>query len=242
MRSSPSGRPDAGWLTAQPYAHRGLHGPGAPENSRAAFAAAIARGHGIELDVQASLSGSAFVFHDEGLDRLTGESGPLAARGAEELERIRLTGSDETIPTLDDVLDLVGGRMPVLIEVKARGRASRRLCSSVATSLCRYGGPAAVMSFDPRVGGWFARHFPQFVRGLVVTEQGKGRARGRLERAYSLWRARPDFLAYDIRDLPSPFSVRQRARGLPVLTWTCRGAADRAKAALHADQIIYETA
>ena len=80
MRSSPSGRPDTGWLTAQPYAHRGLHGPGVPENSRAAFAAAVARGHGIELDVQASRWGVPFVFHDETLDRLTDEHGPLAER------------------------------------------------------------------------------------------------------------------------------------------------------------------
>jgi glycerophosphoryl diester phosphodiesterase len=240
MRSSPFSLLDADWLTAQPYAHRGLHSSGAPENSRAAFAAAIARGHGIELDVQASRGGFPFVFHDETLDRLTDEHGPVGAREAEDVERIRLKGSSETIPSLDDVLQLVAGRVPILIEVKARGPAWHRLCYGVAGSLLRYSGPAAVMSFDPRVGAWFARHHPATVRGLVVTAQGKARSRGWAERLYSVWRATPQFVASDIRDLPSRFAARLRARGMPVLTWTCRGEGDRATAALYADQIIYE--
>ena len=240
MRSSPFSPRDAAWLTAQPYAHRGLHGPGVPENSRAAFAAAIARGHGIELDVQASRWGIAFVFHDDTLDRLTDEHGPLAEREADELASIRLRGSSEAIPELAEILELVGGRVPVLIEVKAHGPAWHQLCYGVAASLGSYSGAAAVMSFDPRVGAWFARHYPRIVRGLVVTAQGKSRFRGWAERIYAVWRAQPHFVACDVRDLPSRFAARLRARGMPILTWTCRGEDDRAKAALHADQIIYE--
>ena len=96
------------------------------------------------------------------------------------------------------------------------------------------------MSFNPQVGGWFERHIPDMVRGLVVTEQGKGGARGSVERGLALWRARPHFLAYDIRDLPSRFASAQRARGLPVLTWTVRSPSDEQVAAAHADQIIHE--
>ena len=95
------------------------------------------------------------------------------------------------------------------------------------------------MSFNPEVGHWFARHAPERLRGLVVTEQGR-RWRGWLERRLALWRSKADFLAYDIRDLPSRFAEAQRRRGLPVLTWTVRTLADRARAAEHADQIIYE--
>jgi len=240
MRWSQSGLPDLGFLKARPFAHRGLHGGATVENSRAAFEAAIAEGHGIELDVQASLGGFAFVFHDDRLDRLTGEQGPIGERGSEEVKQIRLSGTDETIPTLGDVLRLVDGRVPVLIEVKARGPACDRLCRNVAATLEKYDAPAAVMSFDPRVGRWFSRHSPQAVRGLVVTERGKSGLRGALERFWSLRRARPHFLAYDIKDLPSPFASAQRARGLPVLTWTVRSAGERARAALHADQIIFE--
>ena len=247
MRSSPSERADeardperlAG-LLALSYAHRGLHGPQVVENSRAAFAAAIARGHGIEFDVQASRDGDAFVFHDSHCARLTGETGAVADRSSDDLRRIRLNGCDETMPALSEILALIASRVPLLIEVKAPGREVQRLCLSVFRALDGYRGPVGVMSFNPEVGRWFATHAPRVVRGLVVSERGKRGARGPIERNLALWRARPDFLAYDVRDLPSRFAARARGRGLPVLTWTVRSQAERDVAALHADQIIYE--
>lgn len=228
------------FLKAQPYAHRGLHGGGVIENSRAAFAAAIAQGHGIELDVQGGSEGEAFVFHDATLDRLTGESGRFADRLGPELDRIRLKGSAETIPRLPEILGLVAGRVPILIEVKAPGPLVGVLCLSVRRALEGYRGAVAVMSFNPQVGRWFHDHAPRIVRGLVVTEDGKRGLRGRAERHLSLWRARPDFLAYDIRDLPSGFAGQQRSRGLPVLTWTVRTQDQQATAAAYADAPIYE--
>ncbi|MBV9884106.1 MAG: glycerophosphodiester phosphodiesterase [Sphingomonadaceae bacterium] len=226
-------------LIARPFAHRGLHGPGRIENSRAAFAAAIAAGHGIELDVQASRDGQAMVFHDADLARLADARGALAAWSAAELGRFRLNGSEETIPSLAEILALIGGRVPLLIEVKAPKRAVAALCRSVETALTGYEGVVGVMSFNPEVGHWFARHAPQRLRGLVVTEQGKG-LRGVAERPLALWRSSADFLAYDIRDLPSRFAGAQRAAGMKVLTWTVRSIADRARAAEYASQIIYE--
>lgn len=227
-------------LVPLPFAHRGLHGATRLENSRAAFVEAIGEGHGIELDVQASRDGDAFVFHDYELDRLTGESGALAARSTAELKRIKLRDTYETIPTLPEVLQLIAGRVPLLIEVKAQDRKIGALCLSVLRALDGYRGPVGVMSFNPEVGRWFSIHGPRVTRGLVVTEQAKRRLRGPLMRRLALWRAKPDFLAYDIRDLPSRMSVRARGRGIPVFTWTCRGAEERARAAEHADQIIYE--
>ena len=227
-------------LSTTPYAHRGLHGGGRIENSRAAFEAAIERGHGIELDVQASRDREAFVFHDADLERLTGEAGLVAARSSAELRSMTLAGTDETIPDLPEILRLVGGRVPLLIEVKAPDRNVIALCLSVCRALDGYRGPVGVMSFNPEVARWFARHAPRITRGLVVTQQGKRRIRGGVERRLALWRAKPDFLAYDVRDLPAPMSVRARRRGIPVLTWTCRSEADRDRAERHADQIIYE--
>ena len=239
MPLSPSRRAELTRLIARPFAHRGLHGDGRIENSRAAFAAAIAAGHGIELDVQASADGEAMVFHDAELARLADARGALAAWSAAELGRFRLNHSDETIPTLTEILALIGGRAPLLIEVKSPGRSVAPLCRSVAAALGGYAGPVGVMSFNPEVGHWFARHAPERLRGLVVTEQGKG-LRGYAERPLALWRSHADFLAYDIRDLPSHFADAQRAKGMPVLTWTVRSLADRARAAEHATQIIYE--
>ncbi|HWH18249.1 MAG TPA: glycerophosphodiester phosphodiesterase family protein [Allosphingosinicella sp.] len=240
MPSSPSRLPDARWLTARPYAHRGLHGPGRLENSRAAFEAAIAAGYGIELDVQASRDGAAIVFHDYALDRLTGAKGRVDRLDAEALARVELLGMQETIPTLPEILRLIAGRAPLLIEVKSPDRNVGRLCAAVWNALQNYDGPAAIMSFNPQVGGWFARRAPQVVRGLVVTEREKRGWKGRLERRLSWWRARPHFLAYDVRDLPSSFASAARARGLPVLTWTVRTAREEEAASAYADQIIHE--
>lgn len=232
------------FLARQPFAHRGLHGGEIAENSRAAFAAAIAAGHGIELDVQAGQEGEAFVFHDATLGRLTDDAGDFADRPGAELDRIILKGTDETIPRLPEILSLVAGRAPILIEVKAPGVLVGVLCLSVRRALEGYRGEVAIMSFNPAVGRWFRHHAPRYVRGLVVTEQGdEGRfasLRGRVKRHFSLWQARPDFLAYDIRDLPSSFAGQQRTRGLKVLTWTVRTAGQEHTAFAHADEVIYE--
>lgn len=232
------------FLARQPFAHRGLHGGSIIENSRAAFSAAVALGHGIELDVQAALDGEAFVFHDATLDRLTGQSGNFADRSGAELDRITLEGTDETLSRLPEILALVGGRAPILIEVKAPGALVGVLCLSVRRALEGYRGDIAVMSFNPAVGRWFRHHAPRYVRGLVITEQGEsgwfGALKGRAKRHLSLWQARPDFLAYDIRDLPSAFASQQRARGLKILTWTVRTVEQEHVAFAHADEVIYE--
>jgi len=210
------------------------------ENSRDAFEAAIAAGHGIELDVQASRDAEAMVFHDYKLDRLTGETGEVIARDSADLGRIRLSGTEETIPTLAEILALIGGRGPVLIEVKAPERKVARLCLAVSRALDGYWGPVGVMSFNPEVARWFALRSPAVLRGLVVTESGRKGLRGRIERWLAFRRAGAQFLAYDIRDLPSPFVAARQSRGSPVFTWTVRSEEERARAARHADQIIYE--
>jgi glycerophosphoryl diester phosphodiesterase len=96
------------------------------------------------------------------------------------------------------------------------------------------------MSFNPEVGRWFERHAPRYIRGLVVTESGKGGLKGKIERRFALWRSGADFLAYDIRDLPSPFAAAARSRGLPLLTWTVASRRDEEAAFAFADQIIHE--
>ncbi|AKH43491.1 glycerophosphoryl diester phosphodiesterase [Altererythrobacter atlanticus] len=229
------------WLKDHHYAHRGLHGGDVVENSPGAFAAAIAAGMGVECDVQKSRDGRAIVFHDADLDRLTAEAGPLAARSVGELTRIALRGSGERIPTLHDLLAQTRGAVPLLIEIKShRDRPVSSLCAAVRRNLEGYGGPYAVMSFDPRVVRWFARQAPAIPRGLVVTEQGRKGWRGRAGRHFALWQSCANFLACDIRDLPSRFAAAQRARGLPVLTWTVDSAELLDRAKNHADAPIVE--
>jgi glycerophosphoryl diester phosphodiesterase len=230
------------WLTDRPFAHRGLHGAGRSENGMAAFDAAIAAGFGIECDVRASRDGVAFVFHDATLDRMAGRPGPVAMVEAAALDTVALPDGG-TMPRLSTLLTRCDGRTPLLVEIKADDRHVALVCAAVARDLDRWpDAPVAVMSFHPGAMRWFARRRPRQVRGLVVTQQGKARVRGAIERTLALCLARPDFVACDIRDVPTRFSTRARARGMPVLSWTVRSQDDRARAAAHADQIIFETA
>ncbi|WP_271078902.1 glycerophosphodiester phosphodiesterase family protein [Aurantiacibacter sp. MUD61] len=218
------GAPD--WLTRQPYAHRGLHDGERPENSRAAFAAAIEGGYGIECDVRLSADGRAMVFHDTDLERLTGTAGKTAGKSVGQLTAMTLLGSNETIPTLRDVLAQIAGSVPLLIEIKSdKDTNIQRLCRAVRRDLEGYPANVAVMSFDPRVGRWFVKAMPDLARGLVITEEGARTLSGAIKRRMSVRHARPMFLAYDIRDLPSRFAAGQAKRGLPLLTWTVRSAA-----------------
>ncbi len=240
----------AAFLTARPFAHRGLHGAGRVENGMAAFRAAIAAGHSIECDVRLSRDGVAMVFHDARLDRLTAERGAFADRDADALAATGLvaTGLADggTIPRLADLLALAAhAATPLLVEIKVDGRRVAPICAAVRGDLSRRpAAPVAIMSFNPLAVRWFARHAPAVMRGLVVAERDRrgapGRGRGRLQRALALRLSRPDFLACDISDLPSAFAAHARARGLPVLSWTVRTAEQRRRAAAHADQIIFE--
>jgi len=223
--------PETDWLDQWAYAHRGLHSGDVPENSLAAFEAAIESGLGIECDVHKSADGRAIVFHDHDLERLTGETGLLAQRGVAELTVMRLRASNQRIPTLRDTLDLVDGRVPILLELKTRShRPVSPLCRAISRDCEGYFGKIAVMSFDPRVSRWFAARMPDMVRGLVVTEQGERTLWGAVKRRLSVRNARARFLAYDVRDLPSAFAARQRAKGRPLLTWTVKDAKTLASA------------
>ena len=231
------------WFPDVPFfAHRGLHsaGAGLVENSLPAFEAARDRGFGMECDVRLSADNIPFVFHDRLLDRMTASSGALRDRRADELDRIMLTG-DGAIPRLSALLSLIAGRVPLLIELKLdRRERLSPLCVAVRKALDGYTGPAAVMSFHPGVARWFRLHAPQIARGYVVTEENDGGLRGRVKRGLAMRAAHPDFLAYDVRDLPSVFAARVRARGIPVLSWTVRSPDDWAKVQAHADAAIFE--
>ena len=244
MRSLPSAAEPLRQLGARPFAHRGLHDAsrGVPENSRAAFRAAIEAGFGIELDVQLSADGVAMVFHDETLERLTEAVGRVDERDAAALVAIRLRGADQTIPRLHDALDLVDGRVPLLIEVKAPRGLAADAASAVADALGDYLGPHGVMSFNPEVASWLRRWRPDCLRGLVLSRSHALGWRGDLQRRFAVWRAKPHFLACDVRDLPYPLTVRAQRDGVPVYCWTVRSPAQEAIAAAHGDQRIFERA
>jgi glycerophosphoryl diester phosphodiesterase len=227
-------------LRRAPFAHRGLHGPGVPENSRAAVDAAIAIGHGVEIDVRLSRDGEAFVFHDATLERLTAATGEVDQRSASELATIRLRDSHETIPRLPDLLARVRGRVPVLIEIKAPTAHVEALSLAVRRALEGYRGAAAVMSFDLRAIVWFRKNAPRILRGLVVSEEHSPSRLPGLQRLRALAATGAQFAAFDVRDLPSATAARWRRGGRLILAWTVRDAAAEDLARTHADQLIYE--
>lgn len=236
-----------GWLTQWEFAHRGLHGAGVPENSLAAAEGAIARGMGIECDIQRSRDDHPMVFHDWDLARLTGEAGLAGERVAEALEDLRLLGTDQRPVRLARLLDRVAGRVPLLIEIKSLpGYDVEWTCAAVAWLLDSYQGDVAVMSFDPRVPEWFAMEAPDIVRGLVGTDSYENGFEGVWRRPEVVAAARPDFLAIDVRDLARPEAAAWRdggrAGGKPLLTWTVRSPETRATGLAHADALIAEGA
>ena len=159
-------------LLAIDYAHRGLHDDKIPENSLAAYSNAIKNGYGIEIDVQLSSDGEIFVFHDETAKRMCGVDKKISEMTAEEIKTLRLLETDEQIPTLDEVLELVDASVPLLIEVKYYAKTAE-LCALLAEKLDTYDGSFAIQSFDPRVLRYFKKYRPRFARGQLVGKKQK---------------------------------------------------------------------
>ena len=234
-RSAPDARPadplDPGPLG---FAHRGLHGPGVPENSLAAFDAALAIGAGIECDVRLSADGTAMVFHDRDLRRLCASGLRVEAAPATLLGAQRLFGTGQHIPLLTELLDLAAGRVPLLLELKCRDGNAERLAEAVARDVDQYHGPLGVMSFEPHAIRWFARHRPDRRRGLVISRRASA-----FDRWSALRAARPHFLAVDRAALAAAWVAKERARRF-VYSWTIGTASERETARVQADALIWE--
>ena len=231
------------WLKDRVYAHRGCHGPGRIENSPSAFRAAIAAGLGIECDIQRSRDGMAMIYHDWDFARLIGRAEAGDALTRDEWLALKYLDSDDSPFTLGDLLALVAGTVPLLIEIKSRrGYDVERSCEKVIEALAGYTGRHAVMSFDPRVSRWLRRHSPGTVRGLVMREDEHGHTQAAWQRHAALWLAKPDFMAYHVKALPNAFVAALRASGMPVLTWTVNSPETLAAARAFADAPIAEGA
>jgi glycerophosphoryl diester phosphodiesterase len=239
------------WLTARPIAHRGLHDAAAAvvENTASAVQRAIDGNFGIEVDLQITADGEAVVFHDETLDRLTTQKGPLAAMTASALKTIAFKQTSDRIISLGELCDMVAGRVTMLLELKSLHDGDRRLPRRVADVLGSYAGPVAAMSFDSAQVLDLRTVAPSLPRGITAGGWKPGERKqtaakpGKSNGGY-VWdalRMRPHFVAYAVRDLPGPIPMMARYLfGMPLLTWTVRNAADRARAARWADQMIFE--
>lgn len=239
---------------ARPIAHRGLHGQGqdAVENSATAFALAIAGGFGIECDLQLTGDQVPLVFHDETIDRLTGQSGAVADISAEQAIRIPFSGSREGPITLPQMLNLVGGRVPLVIELKTQQTRNLALAKATMDALTGYQGVVAIKSFEPRL--LTAMRSAGFTGPLGILigpvslggEPGDSTATLQVAGRMALRQliheppAQFDFIstAYSIIDLPA-FNLLRRV-GKKMMAWTIRSHEEAKNALDHADQIVFE--
>ncbi len=225
---NPGLEPLRGWS----YAHRGLHNidAGIPENSLAAFRAALERGYGAELDVHLLKDGHLAVIHDAALKRTTGLEGCIEDLTLEDLKNCHLDGTEETIPSFREVLDTFAGKTPLIVELKPENGNHAALCEAACAMLADYNGLYCMESFDPRCIYWLRKNKPQIVRGqlsedFVTSTPNMGRPLAfMLTHSLSHFLTQPDFTAYrfDHRSrTPSNFLCR-KLWGVQGVSWTLK--------------------
>ncbi len=230
------------WLVEYPIAHRGLHTDEMPENSLGAFQNAIDNGYPIELDVHLTCDGTVVVFHDDSLARVTNKDGYVKNLTKDTLKDYSLFGTKYTIPTFKEVLDLVAGQVPILIEVKNTGKVGE-LESALLKILKDYTGEYAIQSFNPYVLEWFKKNAPQIARGQLAG-YFKGEKLSFIKK-FALKRmllnkkiSCPDFISYDARNVPNRFV--NKYKNLPLLVWCVRSQDEYLKKVKYCDNIIFE--
>ncbi len=250
MRSAASKSPPT-WLIDRPIAHRGLHRSpdGIAENSLAAARAAIERDFAIECDVQRTGDGEAVVFHDFALDRLTDETGPIASLPSRSVVDLKLKGSNDRVPSFAAFLDQIGGKVPLICEIKSMFDGDVRLADRVFALVQDYRGPVAIKSFDPAVVIHLRKRGCDRPLGIISEatfddpqwHMLPAALRRSLANVLHFSETRPDFLSYHVNDLPHAVPYLCRAvLGLPVMTWTVRTPEQRQRAAAWADQMVFE--
>jgi glycerophosphoryl diester phosphodiesterase len=238
----------------RPMAHRGLHdrARGIIENTASAFDAAIGNGYGIECDLRPAADGTPMVFHDLVLARLVDAPGQVTDHSAVALSRLTYRGaSSERIISFADFLDLVAGRVPLLVEIKSEWTPpDPAFLQTIASQATAYRGPLALMSFDPAVMAALKTLAPTIPRGIVaglyegpgwwLDKLGKERA-FRLSHLLESGPAEPQFFSYDVKALPTPVTrFAREVLHIPLFTWTVRTPQERTVAAQWADAITFE--
>lgn len=229
------------------YAHRGLHSIDGtiPENSLVAFAAAKAQGYGMELDVAMTKDGQIVVFHDDNVERACGICRSIEAFDYSELSQLRLFNTQESIPLLNDVLELVDGTVPLIVELKTTQHYIS-LCEKTARLLDIYKGPYCIESFDPKVVSWYKKNRPQVIRGQL---SAAGYNFPNLPRYQQLFFSafltniltRPHFVAYRHEDSwRQPLLKLFKALGGSVVAWTVTNEKDHETCLKLFDLIIFE--
>ncbi len=230
------------WLRTRPIAHRGLHdiSEGRPENTLAAFEQACNKGFPIELDVRITLDGQAIVFHDFSLKRLTGINKWVSNVSANTLTKIKILDTEERIPLLSEVLELVNGRVPILIEIK-RNLLPGIFENAVIKSLREYKGKFAILSFNPIALRYIHNRAPEYISGINIGRVEKLFLHTNLFNRFINNVSFPHFISYSMNGgVPYYSASFYRSMDLPILAWTVSSKEDEVRARGFADNIIFE--
>lgn len=227
------GHPGLKALLGWSYAHRGMHSEGIPENSMAAFRAALEHGYGIEFDLHLLKDGNLAVIHDSLLKRTTGCDGRIEDLTTEDLKHYHLEGTAETIPTFRELLDLYNGKAPLIVELKPVNGNHAALSEAACKMLEHYDGVYCMESFDPRCVYWLKKNRPQIIRGQLAenffrsTSNLSAPLKFIMTHSLSHFLTRPDFTAYKFADRKNLSTVLCRnLHGIQGVSWTLRTTAD----------------
>jgi len=228
------------------YAHRGLHGDGVAENSLTAFSLAAERGYGIELDVRLTRDGEVVVFHDATLERVTSREGRVIDFDAAELKKMRLLDTEDTVPLFSEVLSLVAGRVPLLVELKEEP-GNRGVAMKALEILRDYGGEYIIESFNPLTLGDVRRKNPDIITGILSTNYLKDKKYRKplyfaVQTFLTNLLCRPDFVSYNVEEYKNlGFRLFRALFGVCSFAWTVKTEKQEDEAFKHGfDTVIFE--
>lgn len=226
------------WLLNRPVAHRGLWGGEIIENSLTAYRNAVEKGYPIEIDLYVTKDGKLVSFHDSTLKRMTGADGYIYDKTLAELKQLQLLGTDERIPTFDEVLEIAENKVPLLIEIK--DQPDKTVVEKTVERLKSYKGEFALQSFNPLYIKKVKKLAPQFIRGILATQDAgkKSAITNYIVKKMPLnFLIKPDFISYDYKGIPK---YAKKTKKIPVISWTITSKEIETTVRPFIDNIIFE--
>lgn len=233
------------WIKETPIAHRGLHTKDIPENSLSAFENALKNNYAIELDVQFTKDKEVVVFHDENLKRITNDTRNIEDVNYDELKNLRLDNTNEIIPTLEEVLELVDSKVAILIEIKDC-KDYIELSEKTYEILKGYEGNYAIQSFNPFILEWYKNNASEVVRGQLSgtftegSESLNSFEKFVLKNMLLNFKSKPNYIGYELEGIPKSKLESLRKKGVPIIVWTVKNKEDMEKAYKYSDNITFE--
>lgn len=233
------------WIKETPIAHRGLHTKDIPENSLSAFENALKNNYAIELDVQFTKDKEVVVFHDENLKRMTNDTRNIEDVNYDELKNLRLGNTNEIIPTLEEVLELVDSKVAILIEIKDC-KDYIELSEKTYEILKGYEGNYAIQSFNPFILEWYKNNASEVIRGQLSGTFTEGSESLNSFEKFALknmllnFKSKPNYIGYELEGIPKSKLESLRKKGVPIIVWTVKNKEDMEKAYKYSDNITFE--